>query len=338
MIKNKKIGGYSLLELLIAMSLGIFIIGTTLHFFETTRKTQRVQSELSDVRENAKFALDMIKEDIQMAGYYGCATRWDESSSVNALNLDADAKNNFKWDFSQALHGNEFNYDESSATPRSWLPVLDTSLNSATWGDVITIRHADRRELNIVSHDDSSAVIKITANNGIRQYDYVLATDCDFSSIFQKTNSTTGSQTIQHGTNPLPSEYAGNRTLDLGKQYPNTAKLMKLYSISYFIKDSNEGVPTLFRINSARNIEQVISGITDMQIQYGVDEDGDQSIDNYYTADAVENNNWWDNVLVVGLTIKAAGYTSDGRNISSLNGTPMEYEISAAINIRNRLP
>ena len=335
MIKFKHTVGYSLLELLISMSLGIFIVGTTLHFFETTRKTQRVQNELNNVRENAKFAIDMIKEDVQMAGFYGCATRWDESTLINTLNAPQD---DFRWNFSQGLYGSEFNYDTTSATPRSWQPALDTTLNAASWGDTITIRHAGRQEFSVVEHSSASAAIKITADNGIKQYDYLLVTDCEQSSIFQKTNATTGSQSIQHTNTALDQQYAGNATSDLGKQYPNTAKLMKLYSVTYYIADSPEGVRTLYKRDSTRNAEQVVSGITDLQVQYGVDEDSDLSVDNYYTADQVDANHWWDNVLAVTLTVKAVGYNDNGEILRRTDGTAIEHELSATVNIRNRLP
>ena len=335
MIKMRQIRGYSLLELLIALSLGVFIVGTTLHFFETTRRTQRVQNELNAVRENAKFAIDMIKEDVQMAGFYGCATRWDESTLINTLNTPQD---DFRWNFSQGLYGSEFSYDSNSTPKKTWQPTLDNTLSATTWGDTITIRHAARREFNVVEHTSATAKIKTTANNGIKQYDYLLVTDCEQSSIFQKTNATTGSQNIQHTTTALDADYAGNATSDLGKQYPNTAKLMKLNSVTYYLADSPEGVRTLYKRNSTRNAEQVVSGITDLQIQYGVDEDGDLSTDNYYTADQVQNNNWWDNVLVVTVTVRAAGFNDNGAAIMRADGTAMEYELTAAINIRNRLP
>lgn len=343
-MNNKKhISGYSLLELLIAMTLGIFVIGATLHFFETTRKTQKVQNELSEIRENAQFALDVIKEDIQMAGFYGCATRWDESSLSNVLN-DQD---NFKWNFSQALTGSEFSYDDNASPQKSWNPPLDSSIlpsltNNTLWGDTITIRYADRHEFNIVAQSNSTAPIEISSDNDIKQNDYVLATDCEHSSIFQKTNlhnTVAARKNIEHTAVASSASFAGNSSNGIGKRYPDTAKLLKLKSMTYFIKASPEGIPTLYRRNSTRNSEQVISGITDMQIQYGVDSDEDDAIDAYYTANEVETNGWWDNVLIVKLWLKAEGYADGSTTKANFsNHSGIEYELSSAINLRNRLP
>lgn len=338
-MNNKKYSqGYSLLELLIAMALGVFVVGTTLQFFETTRKTQDIQNELSEVRENAQFALDTIKEDIQMAGYYGCATRWDESSLTNTLNSQDD----FKWKFSQALAGSEFSFDSTASPAKSWSPALNNSINSAFWGDTITIRHADRREIDIVSHANSTAAIVISSSNNLRQNDYVLATDCEHNSIFQKTNphnTAANRANVEHDAGALSSDFAGNSSNDIGKKYSNTAKLMELHSMTYFIEESPEGIPTLYRRDSTKNTEQIITGITDMQIEYGVDTDNDDAIEAYYTADEVETNAWWDNVLIVNLSLKAEGYRDGSTTKTKFsNQSSMEYEISSAINLRNRLP
>lgn len=340
MNKNKKSLGYSLLELLIAMSLGVFVIGTTLHFFETSRKTQNVQNELSDLRENVKFALDTIKEDIQLAGFYGCATRWSDSSLVNTLNPPQD---DFKWNFSQALYGTEYNFDENASPDKTWDPELDETIAGAFiyQGDTLTIRHASRREFNVVTHINSTDAIKITADNKIKKYDYLLATDCEHSSIFQKTNSD-NTQKLSHTTGSLPSKYSGNANSDLGKQFSDKAKVMKILSLTYFIAKRAGSVPALFRKEGARNAEEILPGIVDMQIQYGVDTDNNQAIDDYYTADDVQANGWWEDVLIVRITIKAKGYkdnilTGDETSHYS-NDSEMEYELTAAVNLRNRLP
>lgn len=345
MNNNKHTSGYSLLELLIAMTLGIFVIGATLHFFETTRKTQKVQNELSEVRENAQFALDVIKEDIQMAGYYGCATRWDESNLTNTLN----DQSNFKWNFSQNLSGSEFIFDSNASVKKTWIPSLDGSIlsdpnpvNNKLWGDTITIRHADRREFNIITHADSTAAIEINQNNNIKQNDYLLATDCEHSSIFQKTNAhstVADRKNVEHDVVASSNDFAGNSSNNIGKKYADTAKLLKLKSTTYYIEESPEGIPTLYRRNSTRNPEQIITGITDMQIQYGVDTNDDDAIDEYYDANDVDANDWWDNVLIVKLSLKAQGY-QDGSTTKTTfsNQSNMEYEISSAINLRNRLP
>ena len=339
-MKNKESSGYSLLELLIAMSLGIFVIGTTLHFFETSRKAQSVQNELSDLRENVKFALDAIKEDIQLAGFYGCATRWSDSSLINTLNTPQD---DFKWNFSQAIYGTEYNFDVNASPAKTWSPALDPTIENAFiyQGDTLTIRHAARREFNIVTHANSSSDIKITANNKIKKYDYLLATDCEHSSIFQKTNSD-NTQTLSHATGSLPSQYAGNASSDLGKQFSDEAKVMKMLSVTYFVAKRGGSIPALFRKEGARNAEEILPSIIDMQIQYGVDTDNNQAIDAYYTADDVQSNNWWEDVLIVRITIKAKAYkdnilTGDETSHYS-NGSEMEYEMTAAVNLRNRLP
>lgn len=342
-MKNlKKFKGYSLIELLVAMSLGVFIIGTSLSFFETSRKTQKVQSELSEVRENAQFALDIIKEDIQLAGFFGCATRWQESGMRNTLN---EPHNDFRWNFSQSITGSEYiPSGEGSSESDEWSPLLHDTISSSQVfrGDTITIRHADRREFGVVQHNTADDPVKIRGGNEIKQYDYLLVTDCEYSSIFQKTNSTEGSASISHGTAALGAKYAGNSTTDLGKQYSSNAKVMKLLSITYFISKKSGKIPALYRKEGERKAQEILTGIIDLQFEYGVDEDGDDSIDAYYTADQVQANNWWDSVIIVRVNLIAQGFRDDiatGEESQRFsNNAELKYSISASVNLRNRLP
>ena len=335
MKNTRKTSGYSLLELLIAMSLGVFVIGTTLHFFDTTRKTQRVQNDVSEVRENVKFALDIIKEDVQLAGFYGCATRWADSSLINTLNNPTD----FRWNFSQAIFGSEYSYSVNSTPAKTWSPTLDNTITNSNifQGDTLTIRHAGRQEFGVVSHSTSTDSIRIKANNRLKQYDYILVTDCEHSSIIQKTN-TDNTQAISHSVQGLDSKFAGNASVDLGKRFSNKSKVMKVLSITYFIAKPDGKTPALYRKESSRNAEEILTGIVDMQVEYGIDTDANGTVDEYQTADVVNDNNNWANVLAVKLSLTAQGFDDSSSDASFSNGQDMRYEISTTVNLRNRIP
>jgi type IV pilus assembly protein PilW len=337
-MNNNKKSGYSLLELLIAMSIGFFVIGSILAFFVNANRMQKVQHETSVLRENADFALTTIIEDIQLAGFMGCATRWSSTKMFNTLNSPSD----FQWNFSVALQGNEYTFDEVNGVG-NWLPNLDASITNPLRGDVITIRRADRREYNVVSHASSTADIQTDANN-FKQNDFILVTDCETSSIFQKTNSNY-TQGIKH---EVAATTPSNATTDLRKAYGDEAKLMKLTTISYYIRDVN-GIPALYRKAEGGNAQEIISGIENLNITYGVDHNNDFSVDEYLTADAVDNTGKWARVLVVNIELLARSLSDSvtvNRNAMSyfFNGsvqTPndayLRTVISAKITLRNRM-
>lgn len=76
-LANKRARGLSLVELLVAITLGAIILGGAVTLFVNNRDTYKTTNELSRLQETARYALDMMVKDIRMAGYFGCADRLD---------------------------------------------------------------------------------------------------------------------------------------------------------------------------------------------------------------------------------------------------------------------
>lgn len=64
--------GLSLVELMIAMVLGLIIISAVLYVFAGNRASYSHQESLSHIQESGRFALELLSRDIRMAGYIGC--------------------------------------------------------------------------------------------------------------------------------------------------------------------------------------------------------------------------------------------------------------------------
>ncbi|MDX1654706.1 MAG: PilW family protein [Candidatus Competibacteraceae bacterium] len=61
--------GFSLIELMIAMVLGLFILGSLLSLFVGNKQAYRVQGAASNLQENARFALEILNREARKAGY-----------------------------------------------------------------------------------------------------------------------------------------------------------------------------------------------------------------------------------------------------------------------------
>lgn len=61
--------GLSLIELMVAVVLGLLLINGALEMLLTSRGTYRNTDDLSRIQENGRFALDMLSTNIRMAGY-----------------------------------------------------------------------------------------------------------------------------------------------------------------------------------------------------------------------------------------------------------------------------
>jgi type IV pilus assembly protein PilW len=69
--------GLTLIELMVAMVLGIVLMGVAMNVFLSTRETHRVVTNLARVQENGRFALEQISQVIRMTGYQGdTAAQW----------------------------------------------------------------------------------------------------------------------------------------------------------------------------------------------------------------------------------------------------------------------
>lgn len=70
-IKTKQ-PGYTLIELMIAMLVGVFLISGAMQIFISTKQSNRMQENLSRLQENGRFAMEYLERDIRMTGYWGC--------------------------------------------------------------------------------------------------------------------------------------------------------------------------------------------------------------------------------------------------------------------------
>jgi type IV pilus assembly protein PilW len=63
--------GLTLIELMVALAIGMFLMIGAITVFMQGRATFRVTESLSRLQETARFALDVMEPDIRMAGHYG---------------------------------------------------------------------------------------------------------------------------------------------------------------------------------------------------------------------------------------------------------------------------
>jgi prepilin-type N-terminal cleavage/methylation domain-containing protein len=64
--------GVTLIELLVAVAIGLVILAAIGYVYLTGTQGYRVQDAQSRVQEDARFTIDTLSNDIKMAGYFGC--------------------------------------------------------------------------------------------------------------------------------------------------------------------------------------------------------------------------------------------------------------------------
>ena len=66
--------GLTLVEIMVALVISLFLLAGLLQMFIGTRQSSRVQENLSRVQENGRFAIDFLSRNIRLAGYRSRAT------------------------------------------------------------------------------------------------------------------------------------------------------------------------------------------------------------------------------------------------------------------------
>ena len=62
-------GGISLVEIMVGLLIGVFLMGGVLQVFDTSKRGYRYQEGLSQVQEQGRFAMEYLAANIRMAGY-----------------------------------------------------------------------------------------------------------------------------------------------------------------------------------------------------------------------------------------------------------------------------
>ncbi|MBW3566941.1 MAG: PilW family protein [Proteobacteria bacterium] len=71
---HSPIRGFTLIELMISMTIGIFLIGGVFAIYLETQSTRRVADMQARMQENGRFATMLVAEELKRAGYWGKTT------------------------------------------------------------------------------------------------------------------------------------------------------------------------------------------------------------------------------------------------------------------------
>lgn len=328
--------GFTLIEILIAMLMGLFLLGGLFQIFMASKKTYRTQESLSRMQEDGRFAMDFLSREIRMAGFLGC----NNSAKIqNTLN----SKTDFLYRFETPIEG----FEATSTT--EWTPSKDAAITSPLPGsDIISIRRADDQSFAITAHPTADSDITVSAS-GLKKCDIVMVSDCSSAAVFQ-VSAVAGDvlthipDSVINATTCSPK----NESADLGKSYAK-GQAYPINTISYYIRENPNKEPALYRKAGINNAEEVIAGVEQMQVLYGVD-NGSGSPSYYVTADQISPPDWSKVLSVrISLLVRSAENNLTDHPVnytynSLLPITPGDGDhylrrvFTSTIALRNRLP
>ncbi|WP_341649485.1 PilW family protein [Thauera humireducens] len=72
LISQRQQRGLTLVELMIGLLVGMLVIGAVLYVFLGSRLTYKYNDTMGRIQENGRVAIEMIGQDVRMAGFIGC--------------------------------------------------------------------------------------------------------------------------------------------------------------------------------------------------------------------------------------------------------------------------
>ena len=354
-------GGFSLVEVMLSVTLGLLLMVGVLKVYDTSKRSYRLTENLSRMQENARFGMEMLTKDIRMAGFMPCRIGENMANTINPTSSFTDF-------FNAAMMG----YEGGVSTFPADFPTVGTSSGDrVARTDAIVILRGGTESYTVTQHNPVSAQFKLNQLHTLDDGDILLICDANNAAIFQATNVNTSNVTVVHNTG---TGSPGNCTVFLGgvgdctdtsnlaaHTYGPGSQMVKFVAFGYYIGVSNSGTTrSLYRlrlvVNSAATTaslqaEELLEGIENMQILYGVDTDGDNEAERYLTANNVTT---WNEVVSVrlGLLVHTPDQVSGQQDTSTYNvvSTPigssgtvthdvdqrLRYVFSSTIKVRNR--
>ncbi len=296
--------GLSMIELMIAIVIGLLLLSGTASLMINNKRIYREQNEMARLQENVRFAMEILIKDIRRAGYAGCM---DRIQNVNST-VNGGGNDTFLMNFKNPVEGSE--------SASNWYPSNSTeaTVDMLPGSDGITLKFLE--PIGVTLRDDMplvSAELKVYSVGPLVEGEIIALTDCDSADIMQMTQIQAASISLQHNpgnTNPSP----GNSTASLSKRYNEGAEVVRFVARRYFVGTSPvTGETGLYRYaqdlhdfdNDGDRAEfitqELIEGVENMQILYGEDTAGNDSVaDTFVSADAVTN---WDDVVTARISL-----------------------------------
>lgn len=294
--------GFSLIELMISITLGLILMAGVLSIFFSSKVTYLANEKTARLQENGRVALDFITHDVRSAGYNGCARGVRFTSTLNN-------PNSLLWNFEVPLQGFESDGGGgyAPALPGGTLNPLPNPES-----DILVVRGLDRdgRAARLSSALSSGTANAVTTGAVFTANTLAMISDCNQVSVFQIRTGTAGVVThAAGGANP------GNATNNLGYAFELGARIAPLQTYIYYVANDplNNNEPSLYRQSGATAAQVLIDGVQAMQVAYGEDTNNDRFVDRYVPANAVGN---WDRVISVSVSFLMRSEVS-GTNVDN---------------------
>lgn len=321
--------GFSLIEMMVALTISLFLLLGISYIYVGSKQTFRNQEALARIQENGRLAFEYLSQDLRMAGYFGCASRFaappvggylacpggtQVGKIVNTLQNPTNFANNFR----QAVYGYSGTQSDNTSSPVTTASTFDPDLptgiptNSGTNplplanSDVLVIRGTLPLGITVTDHaggsPPGSADIKVSQSSGLNANDIVVISDCQSAGIFaiSQLNGVSSTNVVHNTGTGTPQ----NDCKGLGKDYTG-GEILKSLNRAYFVAvDPSSNQRGLYRQDAGVSPQLIVPGLENFRVKYGWGPTVEGFPDDYYTAATID-------AMAVGACTNAAVSTGD---------------------------
>jgi type IV pilus assembly protein PilW len=277
--------GFTILEFLISMFIGMLILGGVIVTYVSMKSTTRDTMAIGELQETGRLTLSILRRDIEQIGFWGTfyEAEFSIDNTTSVANPDPDCfgglnngsfpdttPTNFRPVYAEVSDGNKM------------LGCIDDSKENT---NVIQVKFLEGRQMTPIS-----------VSNTNRYY---------FIAEQEKAQFITGDT----AKNPLPTV---NATL-----WPYSHHVYYINEQEITINNRRTIVPVLMRkrltVEGGLTTEPIMEGIEDMRMVFGIDSDADSKVDTYYSTKDMTPALWenTDGILTVQVFLLVRSLEAD---------------------------
>ena len=303
---SRKQAGLSLIELMIASSLGLFLIGGVYQTFEVTRQSVRLLQAEAEIQENARFAFSILSTALQKAGNFGCKSSHIQTSH-SLLKTPTEKLNPVLsvqgWEAKNTRYGDVYqaqaNSSISNTTSKHWLDSeglhKNKGIKSKKGSDILKIWYAKPYRANLITVNGAEISF---APIDLEQGNIIAINDCQNIQLAQVCNC---EDTDCEGLNSQAKLQSCNQISALKNIKLDTAEIAILEQAIFFVskrasnkKGSKNNMPALYVRHLGKGAkptpkQELLEGVESLQVVYGEDLDANGSANAYVSADLVSD-------------------------------------------------
>lgn len=321
-------GGFSIIELLIAVALSLVLTLGLISVFTSSKQGYRVQESRGRMQENARFAMDYLARAVRLADYWG-------SARPEAIRLDTTAP--FVSDCGVALQTGTLanlvegirGFNGAAASPGIPADCVDSRTANS---DALLVRYADpdtamtasttlaatKTALSDAGNDAGAIFLRVlTGSLGVL---FDAKTSSALDSALANPADSYGGSGVERPGNLINYKYRTELFYLRRRDTADTTLPPSLYYSRNIYRTSPAPA------GSAMQATELVEGIEMMKFEYGIDTNADRLVDGYRPAASVTD---WAQVLSVRIGLVVLGDQRDEYGDSSTYTLPGGYSHTA---------